>query len=133
MLYEVITPTPEEIQKGLKSNICRCTGYKKIESAVLEASEHLRNNEEVDLITTTGKLGEPQPKYGAYETAIGDRKFVADYYLDDMGFAALKFSDYPKAKVLKIDSSEAEKLEGVWKIYTAVITSYSIHYTKLYD
>ncbi|MBN2893739.1 MAG: selenium-dependent xanthine dehydrogenase [Bacteroidales bacterium] len=111
-------PTPDEIQKGLKSNICRCTGYKKIESAILEAADHLQNNQEVDLITTTGKLGEPQIKYGAYETALGDRRFVADYFFENMGFAALKFSDYPKAKVLKIDSSDAEKLEGVWRIFT---------------
>ena len=112
-------PTPEQIQKGLKSNICRCTGYKKIESAIYEAADFLRKNEEVDLITTTGKLGEPHPKYGAYETALGNRKFVADYFFEDMGYAALKFSDYPKAKVIKIDFSEAEKLTGVWKIITA--------------
>lgn len=119
LLLKNPNPTPDEIKKGLKSNICRCTGYKKIESAVLEIAEHLQNNEQVDLIETTGKLGEPQIKYGAYETALGDRKFVADYYFDDMGFAALKFSDYPKAKVVKIDSSEAEKLDGVWRVFTA--------------
>ncbi len=112
-------PTYDEIQKGLKSNICRCTGYKKIESAILEAAEHIKNHEEVDLITTTGKLGEPQPKYGAYKTALGERKFVADYYFDNMAFAALKLSDYPKAKVVKIDYSEAEKLDGVIRIVTA--------------
>ncbi len=118
-LKENKNPTLDEIQKALKSNICRCTGYKKIERAILEAADFLNNNEEVDLITTTGKLGEPHPKYGAFETAIGERKFVADYYIDNMGFAALKFSDYPKAKVLKINTAEAEKLEGVWRVFTA--------------
>jgi len=113
------SPSLEKIQKGLKSNICRCTGYKKIESAIFEAAEMFRDNQEVDLIETSGKLGEPQPKYGAYETALGNRKFVADYFFEDMGFAALKFSDYPKAKIVKIDASEAEKLEGVWRIFTA--------------
>lgn len=112
-------PTPEEIQKGLKSNICRCTGYKKIETAIFEAAEMIRENQNVELIETTGKLGEPQPKYGAYETALGERKFVADYFFVNMGYAALKFSDYPKAKVLKIDTSAAQKLEGVWRIFTA--------------
>jgi selenium-dependent xanthine dehydrogenase len=108
-----------DVQKGLKSNICRCTGYKKIEKAVLDAHKIIKNNEKVELIKTDGKLGKPQPKYGALETAKGERKFVADYYFDEMGFAALKFSDYPRAIVKKIDYSEAEKLQGVWRIFTA--------------
>lgn len=33
------TPTPEEIKKGLSGNVCRCTGYQKIEKAVKKASE----------------------------------------------------------------------------------------------
>jgi len=112
-------PKPDEIQKALKINICRCTGYKKIEKSVLDASVILNENKNAELIQTTGKLGQPQPKYGAYETAIGDRKFVADYYFENMGFAALKLSDYPRAKVIKINTSEAEKLKGVWRIFTA--------------
>lgn len=35
-----------------------------------------------------------------------------------MLYGALKFSDYPKAKVLKIDISEAEKIVGVHRIYS---------------
>ncbi len=107
------------IKKGLKSNICRCTGYKKIEKSIIEASKYIKENKKVDLIKTNGKLGEPQPKYGAYKTATGERKFVADYYFDDMGYAALKFTDYPKAEILKIDTSEAEKLNGLWRVFTA--------------
>ncbi|MCP5089054.1 MAG: (2Fe-2S)-binding protein [Rhodobacteraceae bacterium] len=30
--------TPEEIERGLEGNVCRCTGYKKIISAVAAAS-----------------------------------------------------------------------------------------------
>jgi CO/xanthine dehydrogenase Mo-binding subunit len=36
-----------------------------------------------------------------------------------MLFAALKFSDYPKAKVIKIDVSKAEKHPGVHRVFTA--------------
>jgi selenium-dependent xanthine dehydrogenase len=112
-------PDLQYIQKGLKSNICRCTGYKKIEKSILEVAEHLKKNETVELIKTNGKLGQPQPKYGAYEAAIGTKKFVADYFFDNMLYAALKFSDYPKAKILKIDTSQAAKLKGVIRIFTA--------------
>jgi len=33
-------PTEEEVRKAIASNICRCTGYKKIVEAILEASKH---------------------------------------------------------------------------------------------
>ena len=112
-------PDLEYVQKGIKSNICRCTGYKKIEKAILEAAEHIKKGEKVQLRRTSGKLGQPQPKYGALEAATGQKKFVADYYIDGMGFAALKFSDYPRARVIKIDTSKAEKLDGVWRVFTA--------------
>lgn len=35
-------PTVEEVQEALGGNICRCTGYVKIEEAVLSAAERLR-------------------------------------------------------------------------------------------
>jgi len=64
----------------------------------------------LEITKTSGKAGVSQPKYRAYETALGERKFVDDYFFEGMLFAALKFSDYPSAKVLKIDVSRAEKL-----------------------
>ena len=38
-------PTPEEVKKALRGNICRCTGYVKIEEAVLAAAARLREGE----------------------------------------------------------------------------------------
>jgi len=112
-------PSEAEIKKALRPHYCRCTGYKKIETAVIKTAKYLREGKQVELKHTTGKLGQPEPKYEAYETAIGKRKFVADLYFDDMLFGALKFSDYPRARIIKIDTSEAEKLDGVEAIYTA--------------
>jgi len=123
LLQKNPNPDLQYISKGIKSNICRCTGYKKIEKSILEAAEHIKNHETVELIKTDGKLGKPQPKYGALETAKAERKFVADYYFDNMGFAALKFSDFPKAKILRIDTSKAEKLDGVWRVLPKTKTS----------
>ncbi len=54
-----------------------------------------------------------------YKTALGERDFVDDIHIEGMLYSALKFSDYPKAKVLKIDTDEAEKLKGVQKVITA--------------
>ncbi len=112
-------PTIEEIQKNLKPHLCRCTGYKKIEKGIQHAAEILEKGGQIEITKTSGKVGVSHPKYEAYSTAIGERKFVDDLFLDGMLFASLKFSDHPKARVLVIDTSKAEKLPGVHRIFTA--------------
>jgi selenium-dependent xanthine dehydrogenase len=119
LLQDKPNPTIEEIQKAIKPHICRCTGYKKIEEAIQYAGETIRENKKLEITKTSGKIGVPHPKYDAYKTAIGERDFVDDIHIEGMLFAALKFSDHPKAKVLKINTSEAEKLSGVHRIFTA--------------
>lgn len=109
-------PSIEEIRKAIKPHLCRCTGYKKIEEAIQYAGEHICENKSLEINHTSGKIGEAEPKYEAYETAIGKRDFVDDIFLDDMLFAALKFSDHPKAKVINIDVSKAEKYPGVHRV-----------------
>lgn len=119
LLQDNPNPTIEEIQKAIKPHICRCTGYKKIEEAIIHAGEAIRNNKKLEITKTSGKIGVPHPKYDAYKTALGERDFVDDIQIEGMLYAALKFSDHPKAKVLKIDSKEAEKVKGVHRIFTA--------------
>ena len=120
LLQDNPNPTIEEVQKAIKPHLCRCTGYKKIEEAILYAGEAVRQHKQLEIANTDGKIGQRQPKYQAYETALGQRKFVDDLEFDGMLFAALKFSDHPSAKVLKIDTSKAEKLQGVYRVFTAV-------------
>ena len=119
LLQDNPNPNLQEIQTALKPHLCRCTGYKKIENGVLAAAKAINEKREVEIRKTSGKVGVSEPKYQAYETAIGKRDFVDDIFLEGMLFSALKFSDYPKAKILKIDTSKAEKLKGVQKVFTA--------------
>lgn len=112
-------PSIQEIHQAIKPHLCRCTGYKKIEESIEIAAEALNKNEQLEIRQTDGKIGVSHPKYEAYQTAIGERKFVDDIFLEGMLFAALKFSDYPRAKILKIDSSKAEKYPGVQRVFTA--------------
>lgn len=112
-------PTIEEIRKAIKPHLCRCTGYKKIEEAIEYSAEAISKNEKLEITKTSGKIGVSHPKYDAYNTAIGKRDFVDDIFLDGMLFAALKFSDYPRAKILKIDISKAENYPGVKRVFTA--------------
>ncbi|MBN2639728.1 MAG: selenium-dependent xanthine dehydrogenase [Bacteroidales bacterium] len=119
LLQNNTTPDLKDIRLAFKPHICRCTGYKKIEQGVLTAAEALRENKKLEIRKTSGKVGVSQPKYQAYETALGQRNFVDDLFLENMLFGALKFSDYPKAHILKIDYSEAMAVPGVKRVFTA--------------
>ena len=119
LLQDNPSPTIEEIQKAIKPHICRCTGYKKIEEAIQYAGETICKNEKLEIRSTSGKVGESHPKYDAYNTAIGARDFVDDIYIEGMLFGALKFSDHPRAKIIKIDTSKASNYQGVKRVFTA--------------
>ncbi len=112
-------PDLDEIRTALKPHLCRCTGYKKIEEAIISAGEMLATNTTPEIRKTTGKIGSDLPKYEAYETATGKRKFVDDLFEEGMLHAALKFSDYPRAIVKKIDVSRAKAVAGVIRVFTA--------------
>ena len=46
LLDKTLNPTDEEIKEALKGNLCRCTGYVKIEEAVRESARRLREEAE---------------------------------------------------------------------------------------
>lgn len=119
LLQKNPNPDIHEIRQAIKPHLCRCTGYKKIEQAILESAKAFRENRQVEITETNGKVGVSHPKYQAYETATGIRKFVDDIFLDGMLFAALKFSDHPKAIVKKIHTKKAGEITGVQRIFTA--------------
>lgn len=119
LLQENPEPCIEDIRKSIKPHLCRCTGYKKIEEAMLFAADAISEKKQIELKKTSGKIGTSQPKYDAFETAMGKRDFVDDIFVEDMLFAALKFSDHPSAKVVKIDTIKAEDLDGVHRVFTA--------------
>lgn len=37
-------PTKDEVRKAIRGNVCRCTGYKKIEEAILSAARNMRGD-----------------------------------------------------------------------------------------
>ncbi|MCD4745045.1 MAG: selenium-dependent xanthine dehydrogenase [Bacteroidales bacterium] len=112
-------PTREEIKKALNSNLCRCTGYIKIIDAIEFAFKSIKKNKKIKFSETTGKVGTSLPKYQALETALGKRPFINDMKFEGMLYASLKFSEHPRAKILKIDISKAKQLDGVEQVFTA--------------
>ncbi len=111
-------PTRDEIVKALSLNLCRCTGYVKIVDAIQRAAKAIHEKQSIEL-NQDPAIGSSFPKYDAYQRAIGAADFVADMRFENMVYGALKFSDYPRAEIIKIDCSVAEKLPGVIRVFKA--------------
>lgn len=111
-------PTRQEITDALTGNLCRCTGYKKVVDSIETAAEAIRTGQQVSK-PTGGRIGTRLGKYTGREAVLGRRVFVADMKEPGMLFGALRFSDHPRARVLRIDTSEAEAMPGVVRILSA--------------
>lgn len=112
-------PTREDIKQAIKTNICRCTGYAKIEEGILLAAKILREDLEVPELKETGKVGERTCRVDARAKTLGEAKYADDYSFDGMLYGKNVFSKYARAKILSIDTSKAIKIPGVIAIYTA--------------
>jgi aldehyde oxidoreductase len=109
-------PSRAEVVKALNAHVCRCTGYARIVDAVLLAAQALRENQEIAWEHRTG-IGYSYPKYEGYEKALGISPYVNDLKFEGMLYGVLKFSEHPRAKVLKIDVSDVEKIPGVIRVF----------------
>ncbi|MCF6267423.1 MAG: selenium-dependent xanthine dehydrogenase [Desulfuromusa sp.] len=110
-------PTREEVIQAIRHHLCRCTGYVKIVDAIMLAAEKIRNKESIPF--EGGRIGQSSPKLEAYERAIGKPLFVGGIEKPNMAHGTLHFSEHPRARVVKVDTSKAEALAGVIKILTA--------------
>ena len=113
------SPSPEDVKYAIKNNLCRCTGYKKIEEAILLAAEIIRENREITKPVSTGLLGESMNRVDASAKALGEAKYADDFYMDGMVYGSALRSEYPRAEILSIDKSEAESMDGVLCVMTA--------------
>lgn len=117
-----INPNPSriEIVAAIKNNICRCTGYKKIIDAIELSAKMLRENIEVKDYKGKIKVGDKRiARIDAKEKALGEGVYCDDIEIEGMIYGAAVRTKYPRAKILKIDISEAKKLNGVVDIITA--------------
>ena len=119
LLLKNPNPSRDQIKKAIQRNLCRCTGYKKIVDSILYAAGVLRGEEQTPAQSVSGKVGARLAKYGAYRAVLGKRPFVIDLKEEGMMYGALKFSDHPRARILAMDTSGAEKVPGVVRIVTS--------------
>ena len=102
-------PSLDDVKKAIKGNICRCTGYKKIEEAILMAATYFRENLSVPEHQEEPRLDKRYQRVDAKIKALGKGLYADDFRISGLLHAKAVRSAHPRARVLSIDSSEAEK------------------------
>ena len=67
---------------------------------------------------STNVIGKSITRPDAYDKVTGGRKYPVNYSLPGMLHMKILRSPYPHAKILSIDTSEAEKIPGVRAVLT---------------
>ncbi len=119
LLDQNISPSRTEIKEAIKNNICRCTGYKKIEDAVLLSAKLFRENTEVPQTELPGSVGDSIRRIEAVDKTLGKAMYADDIHLPGMLLGSAVRSAYPRAKLLSLDTSAAKAVPGVAAVFTA--------------
>jgi selenium-dependent xanthine dehydrogenase len=118
LLDKLPNPTPQEIKQGIRGNLCRCTGYVKIEEGIMLAAKVLRGELQVKGQSGAG-IGTSIHRVDTREKVLGSGQYVDDMYVEQMLQAAVLRTQYPRAVVKDIDISAATVYPGVEAVLTA--------------
>ena len=111
-------PTREEAAFAIRNNICRCTGYVKIIDGILLAAKIFREGKLPAPAADDWQVGSRVHRLDVEEKVLGYGQYPDDVYVDGMCYGGAVRSQYARARVLSIDTSEAEALEGVVCVLT---------------
>ncbi|MDR1921468.1 MAG: selenium-dependent xanthine dehydrogenase [Candidatus Adiutrix sp.] len=115
-------PSRAEIKEAIKFNVCRCTGYVKIEKAVAMAAEYWRDGLKQtpdDHQKLAGLLGEPIHRVDAAAKVLGLGLYTDDLKLPGMLYGRALRPAAPRVLIKKIDVDEAKKAPGVIAVMLA--------------
>mgnify|MGYP002800855681 FL=1 len=115
-------PSEAEIKKAIRGNVCRCTGYKKIIEGISLAAAILRGDEKIDPTLEGGdryQVGDRAFRTDVREKVLGTGEYCDDVEMEGMVHGSAIRSQYPRARILNIDASEALAMPGVLAVLTA--------------
>ena len=128
LLNENNRPTREEVRDWFQKhhNACRCTGYKPCVDAVMDAARVIRGELKMEelayKIPPDGKIwGTRHPRPTAVARVTGTLDYGADMALRLPGkplYLALAQAEVSHARILSVDTTEAERMPGVAKVIT---------------
>ena len=129
LLQQNPDPTREEVRAWFKQNrnYCRCTGYKQIVDAVMAAAKVMRGEatmESLDFHLEGERYYNSRlPRPSALAKVCGTADYGEDVSMKmpegTLQVAVVQPRVTHHAKILSIDTSEAEKMPGVVKVITA--------------
>ncbi|NTU83794.1 MAG: molybdopterin-dependent oxidoreductase [Chloroflexales bacterium] len=112
------SPSLEEIYAAHRWNICRCTGHNAIIRAIMQAAgQPVPPTPAVKAPLTA--ISRPLPRPDAVDKVSGKGIYAADLFAEGMLHARALRSQYPHARLLSIDTSQAKALPGVVAVLTA--------------
>lgn len=112
-------PVKEEIKAAIRGNICRCTGYVKIEEAILNAARYFRENRPIPSRETEAPLARRFKRVDAKDKILGTGLFCDDLSFEHMIHAKALRSPYPRARINRLDTARAEQHPDCVRILTA--------------
>ena len=113
-----LNPTRADIKLAIRGNLCRCTGYKKIEDAILMAADFFREGRPIPPAPHSLHMDEHARRIDAAEKVNGSGIYADDILVDGMLYAKPVFSRYPRARIERIDTSRAEAHPDCVKVLT---------------
>jgi CO/xanthine dehydrogenase Mo-binding subunit/aerobic-type carbon monoxide dehydrogenase small subunit (CoxS/CutS family) len=114
----------EEIKERLGGNICRCTGYQKIFDAV-ELARDVQNGRLpasalLETETADGEvIGKNVRRIDAPSKVSGRLKYAGDMTMPGMLHVQVLRSPHAHARIVSIDTSAAEAMDGVESVITS--------------
>ncbi|HLF14660.1 MAG TPA: molybdopterin cofactor-binding domain-containing protein, partial [Bacteroidota bacterium] len=102
LLGEQAHPDEDTVRHALAGNLCRCTGYQKI----------------VNAVTGKSAAGGAPSKVDGVPQVTGAAQYTDDLALPRMIHGKILRSPHPHARIVSIDTSGAERMEGVLAVMT---------------
>ncbi len=118
LLAENPGPSRQQVIRGMRRNLCRCTGYTKIVEAVLLAAAVMRGEKEQSGLLKTG-VGGNLPLIDSVEKVCGLTRYAADLKMPGMLHGRVLRSPHPHAEILALDPAPALGVAGVATVVTS--------------
>ncbi|MEJ2128280.1 MAG: molybdopterin-dependent oxidoreductase [Woeseiaceae bacterium] len=109
--------TEDDIRTALKDTYCRCTGYRSIVRAILQAARG-EMSDDSSPASTSSPVGKPLPNPNARAKIDGSARFTDDYDFPGMLYARTRRAGVPHARIVSIDTAAARELPGVHAVLT---------------